>query len=197
MFTGLVQELGTVQAIRKERGLVHLTVNAPKTAAGLQVGESVAVNGVCLSVVRNQRGACTFEMIPETQRLTTLGSLRIGARVNVERSLTLSDRLNGHVVLGHVDGVGTIVRRQQRGADVELVLQVGRSLRRLVVPKGPIALDGVSLTVGARLTPTACPIYLIPETVHRTTLGFRRVGDRVNIELDYLAKVVTQALTHR
>ncbi len=194
MFTGLVQELGTVQAIRRDRGLVRLMVYAPKTAAGLRAGESVAVNGACLSVVRVQQSACTFEMIPETQRLTTLGSLRAGARVNVERSLTLSDRLNGHVVLGHVDGVGRIVRRRQRGPDVELVIQLGKSLRRAVVPKGPIALDGVSLTVGARLTPTACPVYLIPETMHRTTLGFRRVGDRVNIEVDYLAKLMTQLL---
>ena len=192
MFTGIIKELGTVWAVARGRGIVRLRVHAPQTAARLAVGDSVAMNGVCLSIVRIHQGALEFEMVPETRRLTNLGSLSSGARVNVEPSLTLGDRLNGHIVLGHVDGVGRIVRSSKKAGDVVIGIRVDEALRCYLVPKAPIAVDGVSLTVGARLTSTSFSVFLIPETIRQTTLGFRRVGDLVNIELDYFAKLVAQ-----
>lgn len=192
MFTGIVKELGTVRAVRRMRGATRLSIHAPTTASRLVVGESVAINGVCLSVVRVRQGALDFEMIPETRRLTTLGTLSSGARVNVEPSLTLSDRLNGHLVLGHVDGVGRIVRCHRKAGDVALGIRLPSALRRYLVPKAPIAVDGVSLTVGDHLSPMSFSVFLVPETIHKTTLGSRRVGDLVNIEIDYFAKLITQ-----
>ena len=192
MFTGIIKELGTVVAMRRAGGVIRLRIHAPKTASGLALGESVAINGVCLSVVRVRQGALDFEVIPETRRLTNLGTLSNGTRVNVEPSLTLSDRLNGHLVLGHVDGVGRIVRCHRKAGDAALGIRLPSALRRYLVPKAPIAVDGVSLTVGAKLTPTMFSVFLIPETIRHTTLGFRRVGDLVNIEIDYFAKLITQ-----
>ena len=192
MFTGIIKELGTVVAMRRAGGVIRLRIHAPKTASGLALGESVAINGVCLSVVRVRQGALDFEVIPETRRLTNLGTLSNGTRVNVEPSLTLSDRLNGHLVLGHVDGVGRIVRCHRKAGNVALGIRIPSALRRYLVPKAPIAVDGVSLTVGAKPTPTMFSVFLIPETMHKTTLGFRRIGDLVNIEIDYFAKLITQ-----
>lgn len=190
MFTGIVQELGTVAAISRGREVDRLTIQAFKTASGLQVGESVAVNGVCLSAVRVREGSLTFEMIPETRRLTTLGALAVGERVNLERSLSLSDRLNGHLVLGHVDGVGRVMRRRTRNGEVALDIRVDRPLRRYLAPKGSVAVDGVSLTVGAVLSRTGFSIFLIPETLRKTTLRLRKAGDAVNLEVDYFAKLM-------
>lgn len=192
MFTGIIQELGTVVRFERAGSVDRLTVQAPKMADGLQAGESLAVNGVCLSVVRRQRADLVFDVIPETRRLTSLKTLAAGSRVHLERSLTLSDRLNGHFVLGHVDGVGTIVRHRRQAGDVVLDIRLDRRLRRLIVPKGPIAVDGVSLTVGTRLTATTFQVFLTPDTIRKTTLGLRRVGGLVNIEIDYFAKLIAQ-----
>lgn len=192
MFTGIIQELGTVMAARPDRGVIQFSIRAPKTASGVRAGESVAINGVCLSIVRVRQGTMGFEMIAETRRVTNLDRLVRGSRVNVERSVTLNDRLNGHLVLGHVDGVGRVVRRRRQRGAASLTIRADRTLARYVVPKGPIALDGVSLTVGTRLRAATFSVYLIPETLKRTTLGTRQVGDLVNIEGDYLAKVIHQ-----
>ena len=197
MFTGIVQEIGVVEALRRRRGADELVVHAPRTAAVVVPTESVAVNGVCLSVVRRHDGQLLFEVIPETHHRTALGTLKAGARVNVERSLALSDRLSGHLVLGHVDGTGRIARRQERSGQVVLTVQIPRTLRRFLVPKGPVTVDGVSLTVGAWLSPTTFSVFLIPETWHRTTLASREVGDPINIEVDYFAKLIAQLLMRR
>lgn len=197
MFTGIVRELGTVASARRTKGLLTVQVYAPRTAASIGLGESVAINGACLSVVRMGQGAMTFEVIPETQRLTTLGKLRVGSVVNVEPSLTLTDRLNGHVVLGHIDGVGRIVRQTQQSGDVAMEIHGDPSVHRYLVPKGPIAVDGVSLTVGASVTSRAFSVFLIPDTLHNTTLGSRKAGDWVNLEVDYLAKLVMRRANHR
>lgn len=194
MFTGIIRDIGTVEAMERADGIRRLRIHAPALCRGVGVGESVAVNGVCLSAVQIRQGTMTFEMIPETCRFTTLGGLRAGDRVNLEPSLTLSDRLNGHLVFGHVDGVGTIVRIRRQAEQLELTIRVGRELRRYLAPKSPLAVDGVSLTVGGRLSPTGCSVFLIPETLRRTTLGSRRVGERVNLEIDYIAKLVAQRL---
>ncbi len=195
MFTGIIQELGTVERLQRAHGLARLTIRAPKTTAKVERLESIAVNGVCLTAVQASNGLLVFELIPETQRLTTLGRLRQGDRVHLEPSLTLSDRLNGHVLLGHVDGLGTVATRRQVSGELALGIRVvdGR-LPSVLVPKGPVAVDGVSLTVGQRLGRSVFTVHLIPETLRQTTLGDLKVGDRVNLELDYLAKLVRQWL---
>lgn len=197
MFTGIIQEIGTVARIERTKGLIRLTIHAPKTASRVQPLESVAVNGVCLSVVNVRGATLAFEVIRETQQLTALSSLRSSHRVNLEPSLSVTDRLNGHLVFGHVDGVGTIVRRRQLAGELVLDIRLAQALRRFLVPKGPVAVDGVSLTVGKALGASTFTVHLIPETLRQTTLGLRAAGDRVNIELDYLAKLVRQFLHSR
>ena len=192
MFTGIVQELGIVGRVERSKGLTRLSVHAPKTASRVRRLESVAVNGVCLSVVDVNRQAMVFEVIPETQRLTTLGTLRSGQRVHLEPSLSVTDRLGGHLVFGHVDAVGTVVKRRQAPGELVVEIRVAPSVRKLLVPKGPVAVDGVSLTVGASLTASTFAIHLIPETLRGTELSFRKAGERVNVELDYFAKLIRQ-----
>ena len=195
MFTGIIREIGTVAALERSQGLIRLSVYAPKTASTVQRLESVAVNGVCLSVVDLRRGALVFEIIRETARLTTVGDLRAGERVNLEPSLSLVDRLSGHLVFGHVDGTGAVVKRRSQAGELILELRVPQTLRRFVVPKGPVAVDGVSLTVGRTPTRSTFTVHLIPETLRQTTLRVRKVGDRTNIEVDYFAKLVRQFLS--
>ena len=192
MFTGLIQELGTVIRVQRSKGLIRLGLEAPKTAARVQRLDSVAVNGVCLSVVGCDERTMAFEVIQETARLTTLSTVRCGNRVNLELSLGMSDRLGGQILFGHVDGVGTIVQRRERPGGVALTVRLASSMRKFVVPKGPIAVDGVSLTVGEVLTSATFAVHLIPETLRQTTLRFLAVRDRVNLEVDYLAKLVWQ-----
>jgi riboflavin synthase len=197
MFTGIVQEQGTVVSVTRGQGLARLVVSAPKTASRIEPLDSIAVNGVCLSVTEVRGHALNVEVIPETQQRTTLARLRAGVRVNLEPSLTLTDRLNGHLVLGHVDGVGTVIAHRHRAGELRLTIRLPRELRVLLVPKGPIAVDGVSLTVGQELTRSAFTVHLIPETLRQTTLRELAVGDSVNLELDYLAKLTRQFLLAR
>ena len=197
MFTGIIQEIGTVARIERTKGLVRLTIHAPRTASRVQRLESVAVNGTCLSVVSVRGAALIFEVIRETQTRTALGGFRAAQRVNLEPSLAVTDRLNGHILFGHIDGVGTIIRRRQLPSELVLEIRMSRALRAFLVPKGPMAIDGVSLTAGKALGATTCSVHLIPETLRQTTLGTRVVGDRVNLELDYLAKLVRQFLKTR
>lgn len=192
MFTGIIQELGTAARVERARGLMRLSVQAPQTASKVRRMESVAVNGACLSVVSLRGGTMIFEAIPETQRLTTLGRLRVGERVHVEPSLTLTDRLNGHVVFGHVDGLGTVVKRRQSAGELVLDIRAPELIRHLIVPKGPITVDGVSLTVGRTVARGVFSVHLIPETLRQTVLRLRCVGDRVNLEADYIAKLIWQ-----
>ena len=192
MFTGVIRELGVVSSLQRSKGLIRLAVYAPQTASQVQRLESVAVNGVCLSVVDVRRHTLLFEMIPETQRRTSLRGLRAGRRVNLEPSLSVSDRINGHFVFGHVDGLGTVVTRRRIEGELILEIRVARTLRTFLVPKGPVAVDGVSLTVGRALSASTFTVHLIPETLRQTILGAAAAGDRVNIELDYLAKLVRQ-----
>ncbi len=192
MFTGIIKEVGTVSRLQRTNGLVRLTVRAPKAAAAMSPLESVAVNGVCLTVASARRGALSFDLIPETQQRTALTGLRAGSAVHVEPSLALTDRINGHLLLGHVDGVGTVVRRQQAPGELRLEIRVPSGLRKWLVPKGPVAVDGVSLTVGRVRPGGIFTIHLIPETLRHTRLGALVAGAKVNIEVDYLAKLVTQ-----
>ncbi len=192
MFTGIIQEVGTVAHVERTKGLTRVAIYAPTIAFQVHPLESVAVNGVCLTVVNIRQSVLSFEMIPETQRLTTLGQVRRGDTVNLEPSLRVCDRLNGHLVLGHVDGMGTVQRRRQRASELVVDIRISNRIRGLLVPKGPVTVEGISLTVGATLTPSTFSIHIIPETLRQTTLRAWTVGHRVNIELDYVAKLLYQ-----
>ena len=197
MFTGIIQEIGTVAKVERRNGLVRLSIHAPRTASRVQLLESVAVNGVCLSVVGIRQPVMTFEVIRETLHLTSLGALRKGEQVNLEPSLSMLDRLSGHLLFGHVDGMGTILKRRQRVGELVLEVRVPVQMKRFIVSKAPVAVDGVSLTVGERLTASTFTVHLIPETLRQTILRARMVGDRVNVELDYFAKLIWQFLKAR
>jgi riboflavin synthase len=192
MFTGIVQALGTVRAIDDLGEAVRLGVEG-EILHGLSGGESIAVNGVCLTVAQIDPSGFTADVMQESLRRTSLGGLAVGDRVNLERSVTPTSLLGGHIVQGHIDGVGTVVgvRPSAHWREVDIDVPVG--LLRYVVEKGSIALDGVSLTI-ASLSDTGVRVSLIPETLARTTLGIRDVGDHVNVEVDVLAKYVERLL---
>jgi riboflavin synthase len=193
MFTGLVETLGTVQSLTQAGAGRQLVASAPTIAGQLALGESVAVNGVCLTIVETDRNLCRFEVGPETLLRSNLGSLRIHDRVNLERSLRMGDRLGGHFVQGHVDGVGRITRKQQDGEWVMMAFTCPSELTAQMIPKGSIALDGISLTV-VDVARDNFSVMLIPHTLDNTTLGFKQAGDLVNLEVDQIAKYVKKYL---
>jgi riboflavin synthase len=198
MFTGIVEELGTVADLTDLGDAMRLTVTGPTVVADAATGDSIAVNGCCLTVAERTPEAFTADVMHETLRLTSLGVLRQGDRVNLERAVTATTRLGGHVVQGHVDATGT-VRRRRPSEHWELVeITLPSELARYVVVKGSVAVDGVSLTV-ADLDDDAgtFTVSLIPETLSRTTLGRAEVGDPVNLEVDVMAKYVERLLEHR
>jgi riboflavin synthase len=192
MFTGLVEALGVVGELTADGAGRVLTLSAP-FAAQLALGESVAVNGTCLTVVARDDKTCRFEVGPETLLRTNLGELRVGDRVNLERSLRVGDRLGGHWVQGHIDGVGRIERRVPDGPWLGVWFSCPAELAAQMVPKGSVAVDGVSLTL-VEVTAGGFSVALIPHTVDHTTLGFKRPGDAVNLETDILAKYVGKCL---
>lgn len=192
MFTGIIEGTGTVRGIRKSAGsrsAVSMTVDLGRSARGLKVGQSVALNGVCLTVTGRLRRECTFEMIGETTRKTDLGNLKRGSVVNVERSLAAGDRLEGHFVLGHVDGIGTIKSIEERPTEIRVRIALPRALAGHVVKKGSIAIDGISLTV-VDVKRGVVSVCLVPHTVAVTNFGTRKAGDRVNVETDILGKYI-------
>lgn len=192
MFTGIVEGIGKVEKINKSaknRSAVQMTVNLGKNAKGLKIGQSVALNGVCLTVTKKSKDRCNFEMIDETTKKTDLGNLRVGSIVNIERSLKAGDRLEGHFVLGHIDGVGTIKKIQKKPKEVQIWFQVPKSLSKYIVKKGSIAVDGISLTV-VDMKKNLASVCLIPHTIHVTNFKTIKVGDRINIETDILGKYI-------
>jgi riboflavin synthase len=199
VFTGIVEELGEVVGLDQAGDSARLTVRGPKVTADAQRGDSIAVNGVCLTVTGTGGGDFTADVIGETIKHTTLGSLAPGAAVNLERPVQPDGRLGGHIMQGHVDGTGTVVSRQP-GADWEVVrVAIPPELARYVVYKGSVAVDGVSLTISG-LGEEPGPwfeVSLIPETLQRTTLGFRQPDAAVNLEVDLIAKYVERLLAGR
>jgi riboflavin synthase len=193
MFTGLIEALGTVQSLTQAGAGRQLVVSAPTIAGQLALGESVAVNGVCLTVVETDRDRWRFEVGPETLLRTNLGSLRVQDRVNLERALRMGDRLGGHLVQGHVDGVGRITRKQQDGEWVMMAFTCPSELAAPMIPKGSIAVDGISLTL-VDVARDSFSVMLIPHTLGTTTLGFKQPGDMVNLEVDQIAKYVKKYL---
>jgi riboflavin synthase len=193
MFTGLVEVLAPVREVVPTGAGCDLVIAAP-FAAELAVGESVAVNGACLTVTARDAAACRFQAGPETLRRTNLGGLCPGDRVNLERSLRVGDRLGGHIVQGHVDGVGCIDRRVPDGEWETVWFACPAELAAQMVSKGSVAVDGVSLTL-VDVEAGRFSVALIPHTLANTTLGFKRPGDAVNLETDLLAKYVQKCLS--
>lgn len=197
MFTGIVEETGRVKSVQPSDRSIGLVVEAEVSGRGVRPGDSIAVNGCCLTVVscKRLRGRTLlgFDLLRETWERTNLSASGPGACVNLERSLAVGDRLGGHFVTGHVDATGTIVRWERSGADHVLDIAAPAAIRRQVVFKGSIAVDGISLTVAAVLR-VGFRIWIIPHTHEVTALRERRVGDRVNLETDLLGKYVEQML---
>ena len=193
MFTGIVEEIGEVLAVRESAEVVVLTVRGRTVTTDAAHGDSIAVNGVCLTVIDpagSTDGTFTVELVPETLKRTSLSAaIAPGAGVNLERAMAVGGRLGGHIVQGHVDGVATLVRRTPAERSDELEFSLPADLARYVVEKGSIAVDGVSLTV-AGVTDDTFVVALIPTTLSHTTLGVRKPGDTVNIEVDLIAKYV-------
>jgi len=193
MFTGIVEETGRVASVAPSEGSIRLVVEARVAGRGVRVGDSIAVNGCCLTVVRRRaargRTLMEFDLLQETWTRTNLSSAGPGACVNLERSLAVGDRLGGHFVTGHIDGTGIIKRWERRGADHVLDIAAPAAIRRQVVFKGSVAVDGISLTVAA-VNRGGFRIWIIPHTHAVTALRERQVGDRVNLETDLLGKYV-------
>ena len=192
MFTGIIEGIGKIEKISKNtknRSAIQMTVNLGKYAKGLKIGQSVALNGVCLTATKLSKSNCIFEMIEETTQKTDLGNLKPGDIVNIERSLKTGDRLEGHFVLGHVDGVGTIKKIQNKPKEVQIWFEVPKKLSKYVVKKGSIAVDGISLTV-VDIKNNLASVCLIPHTIEITNFKTKNVGDKLNIETDILGKYI-------
>lgn len=196
MFSGIVAEVGTVKAVEGSGEAVSLSIEASAAFVDVVIGESIAVNGVCLTAVQRQGSTFAVDVSPETLRATNLGELRPGDGVNLERSLCLHDRIGGHLVSGHVDGVGTILDKRLEANAIHYDIQVPKGLMRYLVPKGSIAVDGISLTVVACL-PETFQITIIPHTAAVTTIGHKGVGATVNLECDMIGKYVERVLQAR
>jgi riboflavin synthase len=194
VFTGIIEEVGQVTSATRQANGVRFEIAAPATAAGLQPGASVAVAGVCQTVLEATSSSFRVAAETETLRVTTLGELRAGAAVNLERALAASGRFEGHLVLGHVDGRARVAAVRGEGRSQVLELEVPEDLAPFVVPKGSIAVDGVSLTVGPRVHGGRFELFLIPYTWERTTLHRLRPGDAVNIETDIIGRYVAHLL---
>src|ERR1700677_2062016 len=187
MFTGLIQEVGLIQKTEKQGQDLRLTLQAPLLSSRVKLGDSVAVNGCCLTVVDIQKPLLAFHAVPETLNRTALGLLIEGSKVNLELPLTLSDPLGGHFVQGHVDGVAEITAIDPEGQGVRMAVKIPQSLSRYIVEKGSIALNGISLTIAA-LQGNQLEVALIPHTLQNTDLGSKKVGDLLQVEVDLLAK---------
>ena len=191
MFTGIVEELGVVEGIEDQGDALRLTVRGPHVVADAGLGDSISVNGCCLTVAARDLETFTADVMRETLDKTSLGVLEPGSRVNLERAVTPATRLGGHIVQGHVDGTGSVVRREPSEHWEVVAVSAPADVLRYLVPKGSVTVDGISLTVvdvdDAAATFT---VSLIPETLARTTLGFKEPGDPVNLEVDVVAKYV-------
>jgi riboflavin synthase len=193
MFTGLVETLGVVRAVTPDGAACDLLIAEPGLAPQLALGESVAINGTCLTVVDRQGDAFRFQAGPETLRCTNLGELKAGDRVNLERALAVGDRLGGHIVQGHVDGVGRIAKRERQGEWEMVWIDCPAGLARQLIPKGSVAVDGISLTV-VEVSASGFNVALIPHTLQATTLGWKQPPATVNLETDLFGKYIWKYL---
>ena len=196
MFTGLIEELGVVRSIKKNAEGAYIVVGASKILADLKIGDSVSVNGPCLTVTSFNQDSFTVFAMPETLKKSTLGGLTAGEKVNLERAMTLGGRLGGHLVSGHIDAVVTLTGRNPQGGAIILDFEAPHTLMRYIVTKGSVSLDGVSLTV-VDTAESSFSVGLIPHTSAETTLGYRKIGLSVNLEVDLIGKYVEKMLTPR
>lgn len=187
MFTGIIEELGKIKRVSKRGSVTSFEIIADKVTEGIKIGDSISCNGVCLTLVKQEKNQLTFEVIPATLNATNLKYLRPGELVNLERSLKIGDRISGHFVLGHVDCVGVIRNKKILSKDVTFTVSVLPEYIKYCLPKGSIALDGISLTIQEKGSDYFI-VSIIPHTLKETTLGLKNVSDRVNIEFDILAK---------
>lgn len=193
MFTGIVEEIGTVQGIQNGAASCVLTVAAETVTSDVHIGDSIAVNGTCLTVCRADAHSFSADVMPETMRRTNLGSLKRGSRVNLERAMPANGRFGGHIVSGHIDGTGTVRELKPEGNAVWVTVSAGAEILRYIVEKGSVAIDGISLTA-ARVTERDFAVSVIPHTAQETVLLSRKPGDTVNLECDIIAKYTEKLL---
>ncbi|HSN03548.1 MAG TPA: riboflavin synthase [Nitrospira sp.] len=196
MFTGIVEEMGAVMSLEKTLAGTRMTILASLVMGDLKIGDSVSVNGTCLTVVTKEERNFTVEVSPETLSVTTLGRLSAGAPVNLERAMKLNERIGGHLVAGHVDGVGTIRSRHQEGNAIFFTIEAPPEILRYCVVKGSITVDGISLTIN-EVNDKGFSVAIIPHTAKVTTLGLKQVNDPVNLESDLIGKYVERLLQER
>ena len=187
MFTGLIENIGTVSSIKRAGGGLKISI-CPESAIELQIGDSVSINGACLTVVETGKNIA-FEVSPETLRNTNLGELKVNDKVNMERALRLSDRLGGHLVTGHIDGIGVIIDKRKEGEYTFYTFEAPPEILKYTVKKGSIAVDGISLTV-IGLDMKSFTVAIIPHTLTATNIGSKGIGDKVNLEVDIIGKYV-------
>ena len=187
MFSGIVEELGEVKNILKRANITLLEIKAKKVLEDALIGDSICVNGVCLTVVKKDREVLAFEVMPETSKITNIGSLSFSDKVNLERSLKIGDRLSGHFVTGHIDCIGIIRRKSTLGGNLCFEIGIPAKYTAFILPKGSIAVDGISLTIVDKKA-GGFTGYVIPHTLKNTTLSFKGPSNKVNIEFDILAK---------
>jgi len=195
MFTGLISELGKVSAITKGESSAIFTIDAPALISEIKLGDSVAVNGVCLTATSITGTSFTADVMVQTLSLTSLSQVSVGSAVNLELAAQLNARMGGHMVSGHIDGVATVVGLTQGEKWLQLDIKVPEKLSKYIVNQGSIALDGVSLTVGEINDANLVTVWLIPETLERTNLGAKLPGELVNVEVDLIAKYVERLIT--
>lgn len=195
MFTGLIEDLGRVESIQRRSNSFKLQVASSLPYQEICVGDSIAVNGICLTVVSHSPGSFSADVSPETMHSSNIGSLSVGTAVNLERALRLGDRLGGHMVSGHIDTTGTVVQRVQDHNAVRFTVELPRTFMRYVISKGSIAIDGISLTVND-VTDDTFSVAIIPHSLAKTTLQHYGVGAKVNIETDLLGRYVERLLNH-
>ena len=196
MFSGIVEEMGVVSILNRGLAGTRLTIIASTILSDLAIGASVSVNGICLTAVAKTDQDFSVDVSPETLQVTTLGSLASGSPVNLERAMKFNDRIGGHMVSGHVDGIGALRSRYQDGNALVLELEAPKEILRLCVAKGSITVDGISLTIN-EVTERSFAVSIIPHTAKVTTLGLKQVGERVNLESDLIGKYVERLLQER
>jgi len=196
VFTGIIEELGKIKSITRGAEQYILEIEAPELAPGVEIGDSVAVNGICLTATTKSASGFTVDVMPETVAKTNLNDLKRGEVVNLERAMTLSSRLGGHMVAGHVDGVGMIQSKVSEKNALKIKISAPESVTRYLIDRGSIAVDGISLTV-MDYGPESVTVSIIPHTAEITTLGFKGPGDKVNLEADLIGKYVEKFTSGR
>ncbi len=194
MFTGIIEGLGTIQSIKPSGQGCKMTILSDFVLEGTKIGDSIAINGACLTAVRIEEKQFEVDVSPETLTISTLGSAGIGNRVNIERALRVSDRLDGHIVSGHIDGMGRIVGRKNVSNAIIITIDVSHTLSRYMIKKGSVAVDGVSLTIN-NCGEKSFEVSIIPHTAKLTTVGIKNIGEHVNIETDLIGKYVEKFIT--